>query len=615
MARLRQQHPQNYVNSGNIHTDFENVIRYINAAELGDKTVGELLATLFDEEGAFDGPIQMRVDTTEGLQYRVGQYASDTEGWQSLVDIGDLRGPAGSNAGVIEGPFFYNRQDKEITTGVASVTINTAGSLYATQPTVTFSAPEDSTGTTPTAVAFIDPATQGVLSISITTPGSGYTNPPTVTISAPVNSGGTQATGTCTLAAISATANQISYNFDADTEEVVVYKNGVLLSETTSGGTSEYTPTPASDLITISATPGVALGDKITIFSVRSQSVTNFRRSDQDITVASSSVPFVHTADEVILVWKNGILQEEGGGADYLANAISNTVTFLAAGGLQPGDKVTIMTVENNALKTVGGLMFEDEYTDDNGFILYNKLVINNGQIPQAKVADLATNLSLKANILSQTNSPTSPVTGDLWLDTSQVPAILKFYDGTQWLETSPESSLPTFVQTNANQYVRVNGTGTSLEYGDIDFSALVPKSYMGAANGVASLDVAGLLPPSQLPETFSAVSMNLFSPLEDGSGTIANKEYYLGRIWKQTIRIDGIAYKLNSGTCTIQIAVDGAAVGSTFNVTSTLENDNLPTVIEVDGTAASKRLGIIVTNNSAGDTLDVSIAAATVNV
>ena len=61
MARLRQQHPQNYVSSGNIHTDFENVIRYINAAELGDKTVGELLAVLFNETGDFTGPIEIRV--------------------------------------------------------------------------------------------------------------------------------------------------------------------------------------------------------------------------------------------------------------------------------------------------------------------------------------------------------------------------------------------------------------------------------------------------------------------------------------------------------------------------------------------------------------------------
>ena len=34
MARLRQQHPQNYVNSGNIHTDFENLFRYINSQNL-----------------------------------------------------------------------------------------------------------------------------------------------------------------------------------------------------------------------------------------------------------------------------------------------------------------------------------------------------------------------------------------------------------------------------------------------------------------------------------------------------------------------------------------------------------------------------------------------------
>ena len=310
MARLRQQHPQNYVNSGNIHTDFENVIRYINAAELGDKTVGELFRTLFDETGAFNGPIQMRVDTTEGLQYRVGQYASDTEGWQSLVDIGDLRGPSGSNAGVIEGPFFYNRQDKEITTGIDTITVTSGGTLYATPPTVTFSAPEDSSGTAPTAAATIDPTTQEVTAITVLSAGTGYTNPPTITVSAPQNSSGTQATATCTLVALTPAANTIPYNFDATTEEVVVYKNGVLLSEQTSGGTNEYVAIAAADEVTIANTVGVAIGDKITIYSVRSQSVTNFRRSDQDITVASSSVPFVHTADEVILIWRNGILKK-----------------------------------------------------------------------------------------------------------------------------------------------------------------------------------------------------------------------------------------------------------------------------------------------------------------
>lgn len=614
MARLRQQHPQNYVNSGNIHTDFENVIRYINAAELGDKTVSELLRVLFDEEGVFQGPIQMRVDTQEGLQYRVGQYSSDSEGWTALVDIGDLRGPAGSNAGVIEGPFFYARTDKEITTGVASLTVNSGGTLYASAPTVTFSAPDDSDGTAPTATAVISGG--AVTSITVDTPGSGYTQAPTVTISSPTNSNGTQAAATATLAAISGTANVIDYNFDDDTDDVVVYKNGILLIESGSAGTSEYTKQASADTITIaSPTPGVALGDKISIYSVRSQSVTNFRRTDTEINVATSTVAFVHTEEEKLLVWRNGILQEEGGSADYLRNSASNTLTFLASGGLSVGDKVTIMTVENQALKTVGGLMFEDEYTNSDGFIKYNKLAIDNNEIPQAKVSALSTSLAGKANLVSQSTSPTSPVTGDLWLDTSLVPAILKFYDGTQWLETSPESSLPTFVQTNAGEYVRVNGTGTALEYGDIDFSALVPKTYMGAANGVATLDTAGKLPVNQLPETFSTQSIPFFSIWEDSAAAIGNKTYFVSRLWKQTIRIDGIAYKLNSGTCTMQLSVDGTPVGNTFSVTSSLQNDNLATVIEIDATVASKRLELVVTNNSAGQTLEVAIAAATVNV
>ena len=118
MARLRQQHPQNYVSSGNIHTDFENVIRYINSAELGDKTIGELLSVLFNESGTFQGPIELRVDSVSGLQYRVGTYSGADDGWINLIDITSLRGPSGSNVGTVEGPFFFNRQDILIGTGV-----------------------------------------------------------------------------------------------------------------------------------------------------------------------------------------------------------------------------------------------------------------------------------------------------------------------------------------------------------------------------------------------------------------------------------------------------------------------------------------------------------------
>ena len=72
MARLRQQNPQNYGSSSNINAEFENLTRYVNAGELGDKTIGELLAVLFNSSGEFAGPIELRNDSSAGLQYRIG---------------------------------------------------------------------------------------------------------------------------------------------------------------------------------------------------------------------------------------------------------------------------------------------------------------------------------------------------------------------------------------------------------------------------------------------------------------------------------------------------------------------------------------------------------------
>ena len=610
MARLRQQHPQNYVNSGNIHTDFENVIRYLNTAELGDKTVAELMATIFNEEGVFDGPIQMRLDATAGIQYRIGQYSGAETGWVTIADVSTFRGTAGASVGNVEGPFFFGRADVLIGGPISALTVTAGGANYATVPTVTISDPQEPTGTTATATATL--TADAVTSITITNAGSGYTAAPTVTITGGSGSGAT-ATGT-----IGAANSVVGYSFDPSTENIVVYRNGLLLHDTTTANTAaQYTFNTTANTITLAATtPAVALGDKVSIYSIRAQSVTNFRRVDNEISGSTTLVSFVHTDDEKILVWRNGILQQPGGSADYLSSSTSDTITFVdTSNQLTTGDKVTIMTVENQSLKTVAGMMFEDEYTNASGFINFAKLAVQDNEIPQAKVSALATTLLNKANILSQSNTPSSPLTGDLWLDTSLAPAILKFYEGTQWLETSPESSLPTFVQTNANQYVRVNGTGTGLQYGDIDFSSVVPKTYMGAANGVATLDSSGNLPVTQLPETFSTVSIPFFSVHEDSSASIGNKTYYLSRIWKQTIRIDGIAYKLSSGTCTLQLAVDGVAVGSTFSATSSLQSDNIATVIEVDGTVASKRIELIVTNNSSGQSLEVVVAAATVNV
>ena len=610
MARLRQQHPQNYVNSGNIHTDFENVIRYLNAAELGNKTVGELLKVLFNESGDFRGPVEFRVDNQTGLQYRVGEYANDDEAWITLVQISDLRGPSGANTGTVEGPLFFNRQDSVVSTGISGgvFTITSGGTGYTVAPTISFSNPDGDpiNGVNPSATCTID--VNGLVdTITMVSPGSGYLTPPTMTFTPPTT--GTTATATVTLGAIAATSNVISYTFDPTTDDIVVYKNGLLQTE--SAPSSEYTKSSANNEVTLAA---VQLADKITIYSIRSQAVTNFRRLDETIAQAKTSVTFIHTANEKLLVYKNGILQEEGGNDDYLTNPATATITFTST--LIVGDKVSVITVENQSLKTVAGLMFEDEYTDTSGFIRYAKLAIDNNEIPQTKVSNLATSLAGKANLLSSNSSPTSPATGDLWLDISQVPAILKFYDGTQWLETSPESSLPTFVQSNANQYVRVNGTGTALEYGDLDFTSLVPKTFMGAQNGVASLDSSSKIPVAQLPDIFATTTLPFKNQWEDTSATVTNKTYFITRVWKQKLRIDGINYQLSGGTATIQLSLDGTPIsGTTLNATTTNQSQSFSQIIEVDGNTSGRRLEVVVTNASSASGLELGVAAATLAV
>ena len=518
MARLRQQYPQNYSSSGNIHGDFENIVRYLNSAELGNKTLSELLATLFNDEGEFDGPIEFRLNTSTGLEYRVGEYRNEEDGWILLADIEDLRGPAGQNLGIIEGPLFFNRQDVAIT---------------------------------------VDNTTE------------------------------------------------IEYTFDDTVEDVAVYKNGILLRGT--GVDPEYETDSDAGTITLTTGNEADDGDTVTVYSIRAGAVSNYRRTDYIAPSTTATIAFAHTDAEKLLVYKNGILQREGALADYVRSAANSTITFITP--LVTDDVATVMTVENQVQVDVAGLMLEDAYTDGNGYILYGKLVIENDEIPQAKVNGLSAAISSKAKMTVSASAPGTPASGDLWLDTSVTPNILKFYQGTQWLAASPNSTLPNFTVSNANQYPRVNGTGTAIEYGSIDFTSLVPKTYMGAASGVASLDSSGKIPTSQLPEIFSVDTAHFKQ-----SGAISNTTYYAHTIYKQKIRIDGLTAILSSGTCTVQIAVDGSGVGSTFAVSSTRTNQDINPVIEVDATTVGKEISIIVTSNSSGNDLRVGLSIATLS-
>lgn len=210
MSRLRQQNPQNYGSSGRINAEFENVIRYINAAELGNKTIGELMSVLFNADGIFDGPIEMRLNTSEGLEYRVGEYLNPEDGWQLLVHIEDIRGPAGLNVGQIDGPIFFNRVDF------------------------------------------------------------------------PVVSNGT---------------TNIPYNYTPGTEDILVYKNGLLLRGT--GVSPDYTYDTVGNQVILAV--AVNIGTVISIMSIRASAISNYRRLDYVAIGTVATVPFPFTDDERLM--------------------------------------------------------------------------------------------------------------------------------------------------------------------------------------------------------------------------------------------------------------------------------------------------------------------------
>jgi len=511
MARIRQQYPQNYGASGNINTEFESVIRYLNAAELGNQTVGELFAKIFDANGNWDGPVEFRKDATAGIQYRVGEYANEAEGWQTLATIAELRGEPGQTVGEIGAPIIFGRADY---TATSSQTI-------------------------------------------------------------------------------------FEYSFAA-TDELLVYVNGVLQTE---GSLNDYTKdSTAGTAGQVTFNTGLTTGQIVSVFKIRATSITGFNRTDTATTATQINFPFVFDADTKLQVYKNGILQREGGTNDYTLIADQNTVQFNT--GVTSGNTISIITVENTSVQAVTGLMFEEDFAHtDSGLLKFDKIKIDDGVLAQAKVSGLVTGLAAKAKLTVSNNTPTGTVTGDLWHDTSQVPNQLKFYDGTQWLRTSPDSSLPTFATGNAGQFVKVNGTGTALEYGSLDLSAVIALSQKGAANGVASLDSNGRLPIAQLPANLSTSSLYF------KEATATNQTYVMTRIYKQVIRIEAISVMTGSGTANVKININGTDYGDIYAASSTPNEQVLGTPIEVDASVSSAAIGFTVSGASSAANLEVTYA------
>lgn len=516
MARIQQLHPGNYRSTGNIDDEFNSVVRYLVSGEKGDFTLGELMSVLFDSTGKLIAPVEMRMDGSSNLQYRVGTYTDSTTGWITIAATADLRGAAGTDLGTIEGPLF---------------------------------------------------------------------------------NGGTEFTAT-------SAQTVFSYAHES-TDDLMVFINGVLQVPTA------YTGNATANTVTMGT--GVTTGHKVYIIKLRANSVSNFRRTSSTASASQAVFPFTHTSSEEIMVFRNGLFQTPGGTADYTSSSDQNTVTFTSA--LPANDEVTILTVENTATTKVSGLVTADDYLDSSGFIPYSKLAITAGQIPQDRVANLASLTANRGKTFVSASAPTGTdaVAGNFWIDTSTSPDTPKFHDGVQWLEFASQTTIPTFTVTDALKALHINSSGTGLEFRTVDLSAYVPLSTVGAASGVAALDSTGRLASSQIPTVMALDSLHFVN-----SGTISgDTDFVIKRIYKEVVRIDSISVRTSSGTCDITLQVNGVDVAgfSAISASSTPVEQNLANSISVDAQTvnASKTIGFKASNVSSAANIEIVLAVTKV--
>jgi len=522
MARLKVLYPGNHTSSGNIGADIENIVRYLNSAELGDETLAELMRKLFDTDGILKAPVELRNDPIEGLQYRVGEYAEKNEGWNQLSSAAQIRGAAGSDVGTIGAPLFSARQD---------IVINEAD--------------EEGDIAHPTGTTIFS-----------------YIHEPS--------------------------------------DAIVVYLNGALLAE------EDYSNTPAANTVTLN--DATEEGDLLTIYKVQSANDSGYTREDVIAGQSQAVFPFVHNEDQKVLVYRNGVLQRQGGTHDYTQQPANSTITFTSA--LIEGDLVTFIIVEDTSQVRVSGLMTEDKFTNSDGLIPYARVAVRDAEIPRGKVEGVTELLANRGRVYVSPSEPLEANAGDMWVDTAASPNVLKFYNGTGWLLTSPDTGIPAFGTTNALQFLRVNSTGGGLEFANVDFTSLVPKTYIGAADGVAGLDSTGRLPIAQLPDTFATRSF-FFKQ----TGSVGNGAYTITRAFKQNVRIDAIAAKSSSGTANIQMKINGINAGDVIPVSSTLTEQNLSASIAIDATTTSREVAFEVTSANSLNDIEVTLAAVITNV
>lgn len=252
--RLRQLNPENYGSSRTISSEFESIIRYLNSAEVGNKTVSELLRSIFDETGSFSGPVEFRFDTTEGLQYRIGTYSDPTVGWTTILTYDQIRGSSGVNFGDVGHPFIASRAEFTADSG---------------QSEFDYAHTEDDD-----LLVFVN----GILKVEgggndyTSDTEGGSTNSGSITFNSPLTLNDVVTIAKVQRSVVSgfrrsdwdvAVPTSVFPFETAENQEVMVYLNGVLQKE---GGGNDYVIDDANDIITF--TSPVQANDRVSVFTI-----------------------------------------------------------------------------------------------------------------------------------------------------------------------------------------------------------------------------------------------------------------------------------------------------------------------------------------------------------
>ena len=265
MAGIRQTAAFEYASSDKVQVEFENLVRYLQQAEIGGKTLGEIIENLTDDDGNLNSNVEFRLDSSAGLQYRVGE----TGAFTTIAALSELRGEAGQNVGDIGAPIFNGRQAYIIGTTLRA----SDGVAYPSGTTVL----EYNHTADDTIVVFRN----GLLQVAGDTNDyvtSAANNTVTFNSNDPLTTTGNGGDAeVVTIYKIRATAITSFQRVDAevtttqsifpfvmdDQTEIQVYQNGLLLRE---GGSNDYVRDNNADTVTLNT--AATNGDLVSIITV-----------------------------------------------------------------------------------------------------------------------------------------------------------------------------------------------------------------------------------------------------------------------------------------------------------------------------------------------------------